>query len=69
MPTMSATAMTYRPGELRHAVQDGQHVSVTFRANTYGKVVPQAWYEKASEALRWYEAAERYEAEQEASMT
>lgn len=51
MDTMTAMEMSYRPGQLRRAVQGGTHVSITFRDNIYGRVVPNDWYERAAAAL------------------
>lgn len=40
MPSMTAQEATWRPGQLRHAVQDGEVVALTFRGKPYGYVVP-----------------------------
>lgn len=40
MSEMSAREATWRPMQLRHAVQRGETVALTFRGKTYGYVVP-----------------------------
>lgn len=63
METMTTVEMSYRPGQLRRAVQNGNHVGITFREHTYGRVVPNDWYERATAAL------EREVTRKEASVT
>lgn len=40
MSSMTAQEATWRPMQLRHAVQDGAVVALTFRGKPYGYVVP-----------------------------
>lgn len=57
MPSMTAQEATWRPGQMRHAVQAGESVALTFRGRAYGRVVPVDWYERAAAALAREEAA------------
>lgn len=40
MSSMTAREATWRPGQLRSAVQDGEVVALTFHGRPYGYVVP-----------------------------
>lgn len=46
MPSMTAEEVNDKPMTLRHAVQDGEIVALTFRGKPYGYVVPaDQWHE------------------------
>lgn len=59
MLSVTADELHRQRREVRRTVQRGDAVALTFRGKAYGYVVSAEQWERAEEALAWYEAAER----------
>lgn len=59
MASVTAKAMTFRPGDVSKAVRAGETVELTFHGHTYGAVVPIDQWRAAQAALEREQAHEQ----------